>query len=375
MNEKRLFDPEGGTFAENIRKLVNLDDSDLRESLKHAGWLEQLPAWTDENDVVIVGHRRLRIAAELKIEPVIHKFKFGKGDEADTKRLQLAIASNTGSKGLTQGDRKRIARHLYAEKNWTQQAIANAMNVSRETIKSDLLDLVVPTKLTHAKTATNPKGAGRPKGSKGRSRNFKLTVDQEKLAAGKILDEGLSRKEVADEFGVGEHTIQLAATREQARREAKADPEIDPKTLSLTAQEKFDRAVRQREAKLDAAFRGKVEDEIRRRIDEIVLPHWKEKIAQAQKLYEKRRGLMTKETFNTIRRALHPDSRTSISDRKLAEAFDAFMALEKYLLDEKESPTELPDLPRSWAEWEAAKRKASEARKRKSTSTNAVRLR
>jgi hypothetical protein len=36
---------------------------------------------------------------------------------------------------------------------------------------------------------------------------------------------------------------------------------------------------------------------------------------------------MNKDTFNMIRRALHPDSRNSISDKKLGEAFAAFMAL------------------------------------------------
>ena len=38
---------------------------------------------------------------------------------------------------------------------------------------------------------------------------------------------------------------------------------------------------------------------------------------------------MDKDIFSTIRRALHPDSRNSISDKKLAEAFRAFMGLEK----------------------------------------------
>ena len=34
-----------------------------------------------------------------------------------------------------------------------------------------------------------------------------------------------------------------------------------------------------------------------------------------------------------------PDSRQSISDKKLGEAFGAFMALEKYILNEKDYPT------------------------------------
>ena len=53
-------------------------------------------------------------------------------------------------------------------------------------------------------------------------------------------------------------------------------------------------------------------------------------------IYERRRGFMDNATFNAIRRALHPDSRQSISDKKIGEAFDAFMALEKYILNEKE---------------------------------------
>jgi hypothetical protein len=38
---------------------------------------------------------------------------------------------------------------------------------------------------------------------------------------------------------------------------------------------------------------------------------------------------MDKATFNASRRALHPDSRQSISDKKLGAAFDTFMTLEK----------------------------------------------
>ena len=78
---------------------------------------------------------------------------------------------------------------------------------------------------------------------------------------------------------------------------------------------------------------------------------------------------MDKATFNAIRRALHPDSRQSISDKKLGEAFDTFMALEKYVLNEKDSPDHAyPDgseTPRNLAEWD--KRRAA-AKKAKRTS-------
>ena len=63
-----LFDPKTGAFAVNIRDISG-NDSELRESLKKFGWVEELPALVDENGVVLVGHRRLKIAKEEKIEP------------------------------------------------------------------------------------------------------------------------------------------------------------------------------------------------------------------------------------------------------------------------------------------------------------------
>jgi hypothetical protein len=111
------------------------------------------------------------------------------------------------------------------------------------------------------------------------------------------------------------------------------------------------------------SFAERVADEVRRRIDEIVLPHWKKQIDQAHKLYKHRRGAMDKATFNKIRRALHPDSRNSISDKVLGEAFDTFMALEKFLLDEANSPTEIGPLPNSLAEWDKMRDAARAQRK------------
>lgn len=49
---------------------------------------------------------------------------------------------------------------------WTMQRIADALNVSQATISGDLGNLSTPDKLKPAKTPTNPKGAGRPKGSR-----------------------------------------------------------------------------------------------------------------------------------------------------------------------------------------------------------------
>jgi hypothetical protein len=136
------------------------DLDELRESMRTFGWLAALPAIADETGMVIVGKRRLKVAEELNITPVITRITFGQGDEADAKRVKLALASNLGGAPLSPADRVRIAENLYGEKGWTMQRIADALAVSKKTISKDLKDSVV-TRVTIPDT---PK-VGRPKGT------------------------------------------------------------------------------------------------------------------------------------------------------------------------------------------------------------------
>jgi hypothetical protein len=54
------------------------------------------------------------------------------------------------------------------------ERIAEALNVSQATISGDLGNLSTPDKSKPAKTASNPKGAGRPKSSSGGRRPSSL---------------------------------------------------------------------------------------------------------------------------------------------------------------------------------------------------------
>jgi ParB-like chromosome segregation protein Spo0J len=114
------------------------DDGELRESLQQFGWLEDLPALVDERGVTLVGPRRMRLAEELGIEPVVVTLTFGDGEEANAERIKLAIASNIGRNPLTKEDRKRFTEYLYDEHDWTIEAIAKALSVSKSTIARDL---------------------------------------------------------------------------------------------------------------------------------------------------------------------------------------------------------------------------------------------
>jgi len=142
MNDLRdPFNPKTGEFRENIR-VASQDDSELRESLKRFGWYKQFPAIADENGVILVGHRRMKIAKELGIEPVIQAFTFGKGDAADAERLKIALASNIGGAPMTKEDRKHMAEYLYGSREWTMERIAEALNTTHKTISKDLSEFV-----------------------------------------------------------------------------------------------------------------------------------------------------------------------------------------------------------------------------------------
>lgn len=348
----------------NVRDIKGLNDDELRASLKAAGWNEHLPAIQDEDGNVIVGNRRMAIAKQEGIEPVIKVVTFGNGAEAEAARIRLANVSNIGAAPLKAQDRKRQAESLY-KGGLTMEAIGRMLGVSDRTISEDLRNFEVPSELKKpAKTATNPKGAGRPKG-----RPQKAVEREEKVAA--LKDEGLTVKEIARAVGLGERAVNQALEHVEIKRSA--TPDITREELNLTQQKRADIYIRKSEAQLRASFQKAVNDEVKHRLDEIILPDWKKKIGEAKNIYNRRLKFMSKEVFNTIRRALHPDSRHSISDKKLAEAFDAFMALEKFLLDEKDSPTEFGNLPDTLAAWD--KMKANAKTSKRSSSPTAVRRR
>lgn len=267
--------------------------------------------------------------------------------------------------------RKTIALQLY-RLGFTQQQIAGDLGVSQWTISQDLRGLEVASK------PPRPKG-GRPKADGNRQvRAPKRHYKEVEIVA--LADKGLTRAQIAAEAGIGQRQVRHVVEREQIRREAKADPEITPDMLSMTQQQKNEAWRRQEMARMAMQFKQMVSDRVREHIDAIILPDWKQKIAQAKELFKHRRGAMDKETFNAIRRALHPDSRKSISDKKLGEAFDTFMGLEKFLLDEKDSPTafKYPDgngLPSSLDEWDRMKQAATAARKAKRANGSSIRPR
>jgi predicted transcriptional regulator len=257
-------------------------------------------------------------------------------------------------------ERGRIAKKM-SDQGFTEQQIAKQLGVNQATISRDLGDLCTVHNSKSAKTASNPKGAGRPKGkTMPRAERLPKAIEREEKVA-ILADAGMSTAEISAEIGLGPRAVSQALEHVAIKREAEA--QIDPATLSLSAQQKLATAIKQHQHKLSAGYHAHIQEEIRKRLEETILPHYREKQAEAEKVIKARKGVMDKATFNRIRRCLHPDSRQSVSDKILGEAFDAFMGLEKVLLDEKNSPTEFTQLPSTYEAWEQMKRDAMAARR------------
>ena len=337
------------TFASRIRQDM-ADDTELRQSLKTFGWAPEFPAICDENDAILVGNRRMRIAKEEDIKPVIKRIEFGPGSDADAKRIRLALISNLGGQPLSKNDRRRIAEHLYGTKEWTMERIGKALGVSTRQISKDLGGFEPSSK------PLRPKG-GRPKKPKAAAER------QEKIVA--LSDAGVARDQIARKVGVGRRQVDRVMEVENARREG-PPPVIDTRTLPKSAREKLDAAIRAHRKKLDQEFELRVLDECEKRLDELSLPAYAKELEDAQQLLRSRhKGIMPRSVFQLIRSCLHPDARNSVSDKRLHEAFHEFSTRERLMLSEADNPTPTLKFPRTWAEAQEWKRKVKEQRKAK----------
>jgi len=178
-------------------------------------------------------------------------------------------------------------------------------------------------------------------------------------------NEPVNPKKLQSVHGISHVQIEAAVAAERAVKEAK--PQIDAKTLSMTAQEKLDAAVRQEKKRLQAEFGRQVQAEIARALEETVLPSYQKDIAEARQIKEGRKGVMKRETYRLILACLHPD-RVSDADlkAKYTKAFNAFSAIELLLCDEKEMPTITSTIPRTYEEM--MKRRAEVKAKRRQSS-------
>jgi transposase len=254
-----------------------------------------------------------------------------------------------------------------SNEGFSYEQIGLLFGVSKMTISNDLANCKEPLQSKPAKTASNPKGAGRHagrrKGTKTSNRKKgPKNKDASQLAASLVLDQGKGRPAAAAETGLGEHAVQLAVAHEEGRRQGLAEPQVDRADLSLTAQEKFDAVIRRYKQNLDLKLKQTVQEEIQRIYNEVGLPAYERTLSQllSDIEYARSRGVMTRAHYMTIWHCLHPDSRKSVTDQRLQQAFTLFEKLRPLLLSEAEDPTPRLGVPKTFQELMAqrAKRKS-----------------
>jgi predicted ArsR family transcriptional regulator len=343
-----------GTIDIRADKAPRASDDELRTSLQQNGWLLHLPAIKDENGRIVVGNRRMKIATDLGIEPVVELVHFGSGLAADAERIKLAVGSNLGRHDNT--DRKRLAVYLY-EQGLTQQRIAEALGVSQGQISIDLKTLLATNKVSRV-DRLGRKNTGRPKAPP-KPREPKYSRAKEDRVAELVVDERKTWDEVRAETGVSATIIRKAKAREQGRREARrefieAAPVADRAAIERVLRKEFEEAYQR---KLDEALLGFVAEEW--------FPAVKSYLDEARKVVEKsREPMFTEEQYNALLKCTHgsPSDRTrGFATRILTTYKHVLLGFDKAKLSRVDAPR-MPVLNYTLRQLDAMRRKVQRER-------------
>ena len=257
-------------------------DHDLKESLRD-GWWPHEPAIRDEHDVVLVGGRRLRLARELGIEPVVETIVFGEGEEADEQRVRRALNSNT-SAPTTAASKRAFAISLLTKENWIQERIARNVRVTQKTVSGYLKGIYTPG----INSPSREEKRGRPK-------KPPPPVEMPKPVAARVVEAPTVERVRAAPEATTENEKIIAALRE----ELAVAPEATEYEETIAA---LERNVARLEAELKAA-RARITEQARA-FDDLM--------AQAQAFSDelKRRDAKPKKV-KVARRRQNPEARPS----------------------------------------------------------------
>lgn len=166
-----------------------------------------------------------------------------------------------------------------------------------------------------------------------------------------LADGGWSADAISKEFDLTERVVHRILEVEQARRKGPAAL-IEP--LSKKAEDRFAAAMRQGKRKLEAEFDLRLREEVRKRLEDTILPSYNKSYAEHQEVIKTRKGILTKAQYRNFLFCVHPDRVQHLKDATLSkrfrDAYDLLNQLEKRLLDEKESPTDFPPMPSTYNE-------------------------
>jgi hypothetical protein len=289
--------------------------------------------------------------------------------ETDSDVVEYVIGVNVHRRHLT-GEQKRdvIAKLLRAKPERSNLQTAKIVGVDDKTVASVRREMAARSEIPDVTETVDTKGRRQPtRKAKATRPNLDPAEARARVEAladlvkSHLQDEATKKPKTKPAVTINGEPATAAATAPSTE----ADPQIDAATLSPSAQEKLQAAIRQHKRKLDQEFETRVLAEIKTRIDAVVLPSYREQAAMHDMIIKSRKGIMDKATYRLIWSCLHADSRKSVSGDRLNKAFHVWTDIELLLLDEKQSPTPAFDMPATYADLMERKRKVAESRKAK----------
>lgn len=158
------------------------------------------------------------------------------------------------------------------------------------------------------------------------------TKEAEKRAAILVLDRGIDLEEAAKLAGLKSiQPVKTSVAREEGRREILAELHVDPATLSMSAKQKLEVAIRQAERVCVDALQARLrrlDQEVHERVAAETAEHLTklrelQAAAQAEReLYQElingHQPVLSEDQWTVLRRVAHPDNSASAEVRALA---------------------------------------------------------
>lgn len=192
----------------------------------------------------------------------------------------------------------------------------------------------------------------KPKPAQSKSRTSPPKPHKERKTMVELAEEGESAEEIAEAVGSSKHTVRRELEREAIEQAAKSEAvEISWASAPGTAKDKLERLEKRLQREFDQRVTEAANKETERYL-EFWLSQYRQTWAELERVRKSHRGAFTRDDYNMIRSCLHPDSRLSVSDDKLAEAFRLFNEANIELIDTRREkfaspvPASLRDLKR-----------------------------
>lgn len=373
--------------------LANEQMQELAQDIKANGLREQITLF---NGRVLDGRNRYSAAKIATFDLTPECFETFDGTTEDA--IAFVISANIQRRHLTNDQRAQIAAELYEKlpkkkeggdrKSLSQisdsdipsadsqkQKVAKQMKVSVKGMeRAAAIQNKDPNKAAEVKAGT--KTIKEVEKEMKPAKPQKTSVPKPHPLEAEVLnlsDAGMTQAEIGAEIGKTTRAARDILERGLLRRQGELT--ITPDMLSLTVQQKLELAIKQHKAKLNAEFHAAVNVRVQEFLENTIMPKLRQEQAEARRIMEARKGILSAKDYKKIWACLHPD-RVVDPERKpiYEEAFRLFADLEKLVLNEKDSPTHFAKVPTTPAEWEEMKRQAKE-RKAKSRTEQAVRSR